>query len=69
LLVQGQTDDALAEYATALALADTVNLNEIETDLRDAIAKHPGIPEAEQTLTRIDERRRVLESRDTQVPE
>ncbi len=63
LLLDGQVSEALAAYDTALDLADLKNLEEMTTDLREAIEKHGPLPGAEEAMARQEARREALSQR------
>ena len=62
LLVDHQTNDALAAYDAAIELADTDRLADFEKDLQRAIAKHGALPGADEVRTRIEARAATLKT-------
>lgn len=56
LLVNHQTNDALAAYDAAIELADTDGLADLGKDLREAIARHGALPGADEVRTHIETR-------------
>ncbi len=62
LLVDRQTNDALAAYDAAIDFADTVNLADFEKDLQEAIATHGSLPGADEVRTRIQTREATLKT-------
>jgi len=65
LLVLGQESASMAEYGTALDLADTGELEEMRTDLQEAITRNPGLFGAEEAMLRIEARFKALRALDT----
>ncbi len=55
----------MAEYGTALDLADTGELEEMRTDLQEAITRNPGLFGAEEAMLRIEARFKALRALDT----
>jgi len=62
LLVSGELKEAMGYFDRALSLATLANVNEIEKDLRGAIAKHGVIANSEVVLAKIEGRLKDLES-------
>jgi tetratricopeptide (TPR) repeat protein len=60
LLFDGQASEARTAYETALSLADLKDLDELTTDLREAIEKHGPISGAHDVMALLEERRQVL---------
>ena len=54
LLISGQTDQAMASYEAANALATKEEREEIIKDLREAIEKHCLLPGAEEVIRRLE---------------
>jgi len=62
LLVDGQADAALAAYDAALALASIEDLDDMASDLETAIQKHGALAGADEARSRIEARRKSLQS-------
>ncbi len=62
LLVDRQTNDAIAAYDAAIDFADTDGLAHLEQVLREAIARHGALPGADEVRTRIQTREATLKT-------
>lgn len=62
LLVDRQTSESLAAYDSAIELADTETLAELEKDLQEAIAKHGALPGADEAEKKIELRAASLKA-------
>ena len=67
LLVDGQTNDALAAYDSAIELANAADLADMEKDLGEAIAKHGPLAGADDVRKRIEARAEKL--KESSVPQ
>jgi tetratricopeptide (TPR) repeat protein len=63
LLVDGQTNDALAAYDSALAIADVTDVETMATKLDDAMKKRSALPGIEQARARLEARRKASVTR------
>jgi len=62
LLVDGQTEEAVVTYDTALVMANLEDLADMANDLNEAVQKRGPIAGADDILARIESRRAELES-------
>jgi tetratricopeptide (TPR) repeat protein len=60
LLALGKTEESFAAYEAAFALADSKNLDEMATDLREANERHGQLLGSEEAAARIEARRQSL---------
>ncbi len=61
LLVSGRTSDALAAYEVALGLSGAEGVDEMEKDIRLAIETYCPVSGADEAMTRLESRRKLLQ--------
>src|SRR5260370_36171818 len=60
LLALGKTEESFAAYEAAFALADSMKLDEMAADLREANERHGHLVGSEEATARIEARRQSL---------